>query len=96
MGAFASDDCLCPECRPEDSTFTVGLDNEVDSFNPFLGIEAPSYEMWALTYDRLVNYDMETMAADSGPGGVLGDLTGRPHRGPSRSETTSCGRTVRS
>ena len=28
-------------------TFTVGILNEVDSFNPFLGIEAESYEMWA-------------------------------------------------
>src|SRR4051812_18000430 len=25
-------------------TFTVGITNEVDSFNPFLGIEAESYE----------------------------------------------------
>ncbi len=45
----------------DDSTLTIGLDNEVDSFNPFLGIEVPSYEVWALTYDRLVNYDMKTM-----------------------------------
>ena len=38
----------------EKVTFTVGITNEVDSFNPFLGIEAKSYEMWALTYDYLV------------------------------------------
>jgi peptide/nickel transport system substrate-binding protein len=50
----------------DDSTFTVGLPNEVDSFNPFLGIEAPSYEMWALTYDQLITYNMETMAAEPG------------------------------
>ena len=43
-------------------TFTVGLKNEVDSFNPFLGIEAPSYEMWALTYDYMVGYSMEDMS----------------------------------
>ena len=28
--------------------------NEVDSFNPFVGIEAESYEMWALTYDYMI------------------------------------------
>jgi peptide/nickel transport system substrate-binding protein len=42
--------------------FTVGLKNEVDSFNPFLGIEAPSYEMWALTYDYMVGYSMDDMS----------------------------------
>jgi peptide/nickel transport system substrate-binding protein len=44
------------------TTFTVGLKNEVDSFNPFLGIEAPSYEMWALTYDYMVGYSMDDMS----------------------------------
>jgi peptide/nickel transport system substrate-binding protein len=43
-------------------TFTVGLLNEVDSFNPFLGIEAESYEMWALTYDYLIGYSMKDMS----------------------------------
>ena len=43
-------------------TFTVGLKNEVDSFNPFLGIEAPSYEMYALTYDYMVGYSMDDMS----------------------------------
>jgi peptide/nickel transport system substrate-binding protein len=46
----------------EDTTFTVALKNEVDSFNPFLGIEAPSYEMWALTYDYMVGYSMDDMS----------------------------------
>lgn len=43
-------------------TFTVGLKNEVDSFNPFLGVEAPSYEMWYLTYDIMVGYSMKDMS----------------------------------
>ncbi len=43
-------------------TFTVGLKNEVDSFNPFLGIEAPSYEMWALSYDFMVGYSVDDMS----------------------------------
>ena len=43
-------------------TFTVGLLNQPDSFNPFLGIEAESYEMWALTYDSLVGYSRKDMS----------------------------------
>jgi peptide/nickel transport system substrate-binding protein len=46
----------------EPVTFTVGLLNEVDSFNPFKGIEAPSFEMWALMYDMLVGYSMEDLS----------------------------------
>ena len=47
-------------------TFTVALLNEVDSFNPFLGIEVPSFESWALTYDYLISYNMEDMAPEPG------------------------------
>ena len=50
----------------EKVTFTVGLLNEVDSFNPFLGIEAESYEMWALTYDYMITYSMEDMSPEPG------------------------------
>lgn len=46
----------------EQVTFTVALMNEVDSFNPFLGYEAPSFEMWAMMYDFLVGYEMEDMS----------------------------------
>jgi peptide/nickel transport system substrate-binding protein len=46
--------------------FTVGILNEVDSFNPFLGIEAESYEMWALTYDYMITYSMEDMSPEPG------------------------------
>ena len=48
----------------EPTTFTVALLNEVDSFNPFLGIEAESFEMWALAYDYLVGYSMEDMSPE--------------------------------
>jgi peptide/nickel transport system substrate-binding protein len=44
------------------STFTVALTGNVDSLNPFLGVEAPSYEMWALMYDYLVGYSMKDMS----------------------------------
>jgi peptide/nickel transport system substrate-binding protein len=43
-------------------TFTVALTDEVDSLNPFLGFQANSYEMWALTYDYMVGYSMEDMS----------------------------------
>ena len=46
----------------EKVTFTLGLLNEVDSFNPFLGYEAPSYEAWALTYDYMVGYSVDDMS----------------------------------
>ena len=35
-------------------TFTVGIINDVDSLNPFIGILAETYEVWALMYDYLV------------------------------------------
>jgi peptide/nickel transport system substrate-binding protein len=44
-------------------TFTVAMLGEgVDSLNPFLGIQAPSYEMWGLTYDYLTGYSMTDMS----------------------------------
>ncbi len=51
-----------PAAAADGGTFTVGLTNEVDSFNPFLGIEGESYEMWALMYDYLVGYSMKDMS----------------------------------
>jgi peptide/nickel transport system substrate-binding protein len=48
----------------ESLTFTVAMDNEVDSFNPFLGIEAESFEMWALMYDYLTGYSMKDMSVE--------------------------------
>ena len=48
------------------ATFTVGLLNQPDSFNPFLGIEAESYEMWALMYDYLIGYSLKDMSPEPG------------------------------
>jgi peptide/nickel transport system substrate-binding protein len=43
--------------------FTVAMLGEgVDSLNPFLGFQSPSYEMWGLTYDYLVGYSMTDMS----------------------------------
>jgi peptide/nickel transport system substrate-binding protein len=49
-----------------DVTFTVALLNGVDSFNPFLGVEAESYEMWALTYDYMISFSMKDMSPQPG------------------------------
>src|SRR3954449_9792027 len=47
--------------------FHVALLGEgVDSLNPFLGIQAPSYEMWGLTYDYLTGYSMTDMSSEPG------------------------------
>jgi peptide/nickel transport system substrate-binding protein len=47
-------------------TFTVALTGDVDSFNPFNGIVAASYEMWALTYDYMIHYSMKNMSPEPG------------------------------
>jgi peptide/nickel transport system substrate-binding protein len=45
--------------------FNVAILGEgVDSLNPFLGFQAPSYEMWGLTYDYLVGYSMKDMSPE--------------------------------
>jgi len=63
-GAFVATTADAP--ADGDVTFTVGLLNEVDSFNPFLGIEAESYEMWALTYEYMISYSMKDMSPEPG------------------------------
>jgi peptide/nickel transport system substrate-binding protein len=40
-------------------TFTVGIVNDVDSLNPFIGILAETYEVWAGMYDQLVGYNQK-------------------------------------
>jgi peptide/nickel transport system substrate-binding protein len=42
--------------------FTVGITNEVDSFNPFDGVESESYEMWALMYDYMISYSNKDLS----------------------------------
>jgi peptide/nickel transport system substrate-binding protein len=48
------------------TTFTVGMLNNVDSFNPFNGVEAESYEMWALMYDYMIRYSDKDMSPEPG------------------------------
>jgi peptide/nickel transport system substrate-binding protein len=40
-------------------TFTIGMTQDIDSLNPFIGILAETYEIWALTYDYLVGYNQK-------------------------------------
>jgi len=63
LASFAPGLALAPADAEDDgaATFTVAYLNEVDSFNPFLGIEAESFEMWSLMYDSLTGYAMTDM-----------------------------------
>jgi peptide/nickel transport system substrate-binding protein len=65
VGAQASDD-ETTGTEPEDLTFTVGIGGTVDSFNPFNGIVAESFEMWALMYDYMITYSLEDMSPQPG------------------------------
>src|SRR6476659_9951522 len=58
-----------PPTTPTDTTgaaFTIGLTNEVDSFNPFNGIESESYEAWALMYDYMISWSDKDMSPQPG------------------------------
>ena len=46
----------------EKLVFTMGDDNDIDSMNPFVGVEAPAYFMYALNYDLLVGYDLKDLS----------------------------------
>lgn len=46
--------------------FTVGMLGEVDSYSPFVGIVAESFEMWALMYDYMITYSMDDMSPEPG------------------------------
>jgi peptide/nickel transport system substrate-binding protein len=52
------------EGADEPVVFKVALTNEADSMNPFQGFEAPSFEMWALTYDLFSGYSITDMSTE--------------------------------
>jgi peptide/nickel transport system substrate-binding protein len=58
-------------------TFTVGMLQAVDSFNPFNGIVAESYEMWALMYDYMIGWSPKDMSP-SKEGGLAEDWDTSP------------------
>ncbi len=53
-----------PASGADKVTFTVAFTDPVDSLNPFLGVEADSYEMWSLMYDYMVGYSMKDMSPE--------------------------------
>ena len=46
--------------------YKVGWTRQPDNLSPFIGFEAPAFEMWYLTYDSLVGYDPKTLAPMKG------------------------------
>ena len=46
--------------------YKVGWTRQPDNLNPFIGFEAPAFEMWYLTYDSLVGYDPKTLSPMKG------------------------------
>ena len=54
------------QATEEAPTFTIGITNEVDSFNPFNGIEAESYEAWSLMYDYMISWSDKDMSPQPG------------------------------
>jgi peptide/nickel transport system substrate-binding protein len=55
-----------PVAATSGTTFTVGLLDGPDSLNPFLGIQAEAYEMWALMYDYMIRYSDKDMSPEPG------------------------------
>lgn len=47
-------------------TFTVGLLQDVDSLNPFIGVLASAYEIYQLEYDTLTGYSQKDFSATPG------------------------------
>jgi peptide/nickel transport system substrate-binding protein len=52
-----------PAAAEEGGTFTVGLLQDADSLNPFVGTVLEAYEMWGLMYDQLTGYAQEDLSA---------------------------------
>lgn len=50
----------------EKVVFTLGDDNDIDSMNPAVGLEAPAYLMYALNYDLLVNFSLKDFSPAPG------------------------------
>lgn len=47
-------------------TFTIGIQAAIDSFNPFNGIVAESFEAWALMYDYMISWSSKDMSPQPG------------------------------
>ena len=49
---------------PPKSTFTVGVVQDVDSLNPFIGVTVAAYEMFQLQYPTLTDYGAKDYAIE--------------------------------
>jgi peptide/nickel transport system substrate-binding protein len=54
--ASAASSTPSPSASAKPSTLTIGITQDIDSLNPFVGILASSYELYQLSYDTLTNY----------------------------------------
>jgi peptide/nickel transport system substrate-binding protein len=51
---------------PGKLTFTLADDNDLDSMNPFVAVEAPAYTVFYSTYDLLVNLSQQDLSPSPG------------------------------
>ena len=56
-------------------TFTVGVTEDVDSLNPFTGIDAAAYEIYQLNYDTLTDYAQKDFSPVPRAGRELGRVS---------------------
>jgi peptide/nickel transport system substrate-binding protein len=54
------------EPAPPKSVFTVGVTQDVDSLNPFIGIAVASYEIWQMQYPTLTEYGAKDFSIEPG------------------------------
>src|SRR3954470_23593356 len=52
---------------PAKSVFTVGVVQDVDSLNPFIGVTVAAYDMFQMVYPTLTEWDAKTFAVVPGP-----------------------------
>ncbi len=55
-----------PTGSGEKKVLTVGIINDIDSLNPFVGFLVESYEVWGLMYDTLTGYSAKDFSAVPG------------------------------
>lgn len=55
-----------PSGGGEKKVLTVGIINDIDSLNPFVGFLVESYEVWGLMYDTLTGYSAKDFSAVPG------------------------------
>ena len=59
--SFSQPDSPAPTSPPPKSMFTVGVVQDVDSLNPFIGVTVAAYEMFQLQYPTLTEWDAKRL-----------------------------------